>query len=89
MNAKSWIAVAAIVSTTACFSARVGAAEKNAHDKRPAIAVTIDKAPLEIDAAQLRLAVGESIRSALAEAERAAGSAQPVKVAIAAPRNGG
>jgi hypothetical protein len=86
MNARSWIAVAAIVSTTV---PRAAAAEENAHEaKRPAIDVVVDKAPLKIDAAQLRLAVGESIRAALAEAERAAGSAQPMKVAIAAPRNG-
>ena len=68
----------------------LAAAEQAALEaERPAIAVVIDRAPLRIDAARLRLAVAESIRSALAEAERAASSEQRIEVAGAASPRGG
>jgi hypothetical protein len=90
MTAKSRIAIAAIVSTAAASLPRLAAAEQATLEaNRPAIAVVIDKAPLRIDAAQLRIAVGESIRSALAEAERAASSKRRIEVAGAAARRGG
>ena len=89
MNAKSWVAVAAIVTAEAVLP-RMAAGEEVGHEaKRPPITVELDRAPLKIDAAQLRLAVGESVRAALVEAERAARSARQIEVARAAPRHGG
>jgi hypothetical protein len=89
MNAKSRIAIAAIVSTGAMPLLLRAAGADEAHEiKRPAIAVEVDRAPLRIDAAQLRLAVGESIRAALVEAEKTQRTRQ-IEVANAGPRNGG
>ena len=90
MNAKSRIAIAAIVSIGACALPRLAPAEEAPREvNRPAVTVVVDRAPLQIDFAQLRLAVGESIRAALAEAERTARSAQEIEVASASPRHGG
>ena len=71
MNASSRIAIVAIVSTgaTAIVLGAAVADEAVYEIKRPTIAVEVDRAPLQIDAAQLRVAINESIRAAL-EAEK-------------------
>jgi hypothetical protein len=94
MNAKSRIAVAGILTSSAAAALgsmpRMAAAEETALEtKRPVIVVEVDRAPLQIDTATLRLVLGESIRAALAEAEKSERSARSVEVASAGPRNGG
>ena len=93
MNAKSRIAIAAIVSAGAATqSLPAAAADEAVHEiERPTIAVEVDRAPLRIDTAQLRIAIHESIRAALAEAEQAekTGSARQTEVASVGQRNGG
>jgi hypothetical protein len=74
MHAKSRIAIAAIVSAgAATHTLRAAASDEASHEiERPAMIVEIDRAPLRIDTAQLRIAVNMSISAALAEAQKAA-----------------
>jgi len=91
MNANRGTAFAASIFSGAAsilFLRPAAATEDpDVHPLRPAIAVEVDRATLRIDLEKYRLAVGDSIRAALAEAQKSA--PREVEVASADVRHGG